>query len=228
MDGAMATMLRDGLTEADVCRQYAEAGADILSTNTFMPGGDPFASAGTTRMAAGEGRFVVGIIGPTYSPAMALVAARGLLAGDADALMLETICNPADARAVGEALRAEFGNVDLLCSATLTPEGTLPCGASVREFADAMLPLRPLTLGLNCGHGASHLASHIDLLTPLPCFISLHPSAGLPDDSGRYSCSPEEFAAALRPLLERRAINIVGGCCGTTPYHIKALSEIIT
>ncbi len=227
MDGAMATMLRGGASETDIYQQYVEAGADILTTNTFMPGGAPEKSARIARLAAGPERYVVGIIGPTYSPAEARQASRALVNGGADALMLETVCSPTNAFEVGRVIRQELDDIELLFSTTLTPSGTLLCGATIREFVETLLPLSPLSLGFNCGYGAAHLVRFIEQLGPLPCFKSLHPSAGLPNGSGHYPDDPAAVAETLRPLIESHVVNIVGGCCGTTPEHIRALAEII-
>ena len=215
-DGGMGWLLLRGANEAEVFRAYVEAGADILTANTFMPGGDFKAAIGRARKAAaGKGRFVVASIGPTYSAGQVREVAE---TEGIDALMFETICN-VDA-AIDCARAAASTGLPLMFSATLGRDGKLPCGATVREFAEAAMKLHPLSVGLNCGAGPEELAIRFGELGPLPCLKSLHPAAGLP---GEY-VSPERFAAAIGPLIERREVDIVGGCCGTGPAHIAALN----
>lgn len=214
-DGGMGWLLLHGGNEEEIFRSYVKAGADILTANTFMPGGDYREAIGRARKAAGNDRYVVASIGPTYIAAQV----RELAAvEEVDALLFETICY-IDA-ALNCARAANAAGVPLMFSATVGRDGRLPCGATVREFAEAVAELNPLSVGLNCGMGPEELASHFMELGPLPCLKSLHPSAGLP---GKY-VSPERFAEAIRPLIEMKAVDIVGGCCGTGPEHIAAVN----
>lgn len=214
-DGGMGWILLRGGNEEEVFGAYIAAGADILTANTFMPGGDYRGAIRRARKAAGENRYVVASVGPAYSADQVreLAETEGI-----DALLFETICD-IDA-AIDCARAAGPTGVPLMFSATVGHDGRLPCGATVRKFAEAAAELNPLSVGLNCGTGPEGLVRSFGELGPLPCLKSLHPSAGMP---GKY-VSPERFAATLKPLIERQEVNIIGGCCGTGPGHIAAVN----
>lgn len=212
-DGGMGWLLMRGQSEDAVLRAYVAAGADILTANTFMPGTDIAGAVSRARKAAGCERFVAGSVGPTCKSNHI----AELLTCGVDALMIETICNPGHLSILDSVATAE---VPLMLSATIGADGKLPCGATIREFAEVALRYNPLTIGLNCGDNPATLIRAFRQLDTLPCMKTLHPSAGLP---GRY-VTPEEFAATMRPLIARKEVNIIGGCCGIGPEHIRALN----
>ncbi|MBF0284195.1 MAG: methionine synthase [Magnetococcales bacterium] len=195
-------------------------------------------------------RFVAGILGPTnrtasISPDVAdpgmrnitfdqlaedyLEAVEGLVEGGADVLMVETIFDPLNAKAALYAIlefKARTGvEVPVMISVTLTDRGgrTLT-GQTVEGFVYAVSHVQPLAIGFNCALGAEHLRPHVQELSRLTAaYVSLHPNAGLPNPFGGYDETPESFAAAMAHMAEEGLLNIAGGCCGTTPDHIRAL-----
>lgn len=195
-----------------------------------------------------EGRkYVVGTMGPTsksLSMAGALddehpvtwdalveayrEQAEALITGGVDALLLETVFDPLNAKAAAYALirvMEQTGvRLPVMVSATLTEQGRILSGQSLEAFVTAISHLEPLSVGLNCGFGAEQLMPWIRSLGETGAYVSFHPNAGLPNDLGGYDETPETMAAALRPLLREGALNIVGGCCGTGPEHIRAIA----
>ena len=158
---------------------------------------------------------------------------RGLLSGGVDLLLLETVFDGLCCKAVLQAYRevqAEgFPGVPLFLSATLAnQDGRLLAGQTLEAFAATVAHARPLSFGLNCGFGAEHLVPHLRTLAGrIPTALHLYPNAGLPDEFGNYPQSADELATSIRPLIEEGLLSVVGGCCGTTPDHIAALSELV-
>jgi 5-methyltetrahydrofolate--homocysteine methyltransferase len=211
------------------------------------------AAAGLARRATDEWsdrtpdrpRLVAGAMGPTNrrrstSPdAVARVRdayreqARGLLDGGVDLLLLETVVDTQTARTALEAVRDELGargrRVPVLVSATITEhDGRTLSGQTIEDFYDAIRHLRPLGVGLNCAFGARGMQPHLAGLSRLaPGLVTCHPSAGLPDASGRYPERPSDTAALLGELATAGLVNVVGGCCGTTPDHIRAIADAV-
>ena len=200
-------------------------------------------------------RFVAGSIGPTSrtasmspdvnNPAFRNVtfaelaatyreAALGLIDGGADILLLETVFDTLNCKAgiygIQEALDERGLRMPLMISATLSDaSGRLLAGQTVEAFMISVAHARDLlSVGFNCALGAAEMAPHIEELAALcPVRISAHPNAGLPDEMGRYTQTPEEMAAVLKGLAERGLLNIAGGCCGTNPNHIRAIAEAL-
>lgn len=238
-------------------RLYVDAGADIITTDTFNANALSLAGYGLqseadrinaiaarlAREAAGPNRYVAGSMGPTdvllssSRPTQTFDSVAGayfrqavsLIEGGVDALLIETICDPLNARAaIGGArcaMRTCSRDVPLMLSATLTEKGLLPSGHTLKEFVDSVSHARPLSIGLNCGFGLCRLIPFVEQLQPLDCCISLHANAGLPDRLGRYDLTAERMVFHLKRLLESGKVNIVGGCCGTTPKHIRLIAE---
>jgi len=272
LDGATGTMLPradtrrcvDGLvlsapdTVLELHRRYVDAGADIITTDTFNANYISLAGYGLqdeadrinykaaqlAREAAGPERYVAGSMGPTdillssggrQTLTYDNVAdayfrqAASLIDGGVDTLLIETICDPLNARAaIGgarRAMRACGRDVPLMLSATLTEKGLLPSGHTPEEFLASVSHARPLSIGLNCGFGPGSLLPYVERLQPLDCCISLHANAGLPDRHGHYNLTPERMIFDLRRLLEAGKVNIVGGCCGTGPEHIRLIAR---
>jgi 5-methyltetrahydrofolate--homocysteine methyltransferase len=254
-------------------RAYLEAGADIISTNTFnatsigqadyVPDIDVRdLNAAAARLAVDAAsaftgrdpsrpRFVAGVMGPTgkscsipsdpSDPGRRSVTfdemvtayaeqASGLIAGGVDVLLIETVFDTLNAKAalfaVREALDREGVDIPIWVSATVSgPQGRTLSGQTVEAFWVSISHARPLCVGLNCGLGAEALRPHLeDLARVAETYVSIHPNAGLPDELGRYNETPEAMAASIAAMAERGLVNIVGGCCGTTPEHTAALA----
>ncbi len=282
LDGAMGTMIQAaGLTAADFggpryegCNEhlnltrpevvrrihaaYLEAGADVVSTNTF--GCAPYVlgeygladrayaiartAAAIAREAAGD-RFVLGAMGPgtrtitvtrnvTFDEVREAYAvqAGGLIDGGVDALLLETQQDTLNVKAaaigVRRALREAGRELPLLVSATIEPMGTMLAGQGVEALYIALQHLGLFSIGLNCATGPEFMTDHLRTLSQLAtCFVSVYPNAGLPDERGQYAETPESLAFKMRRFVDERWVNMVGGCCGTTPAHIQALAGLV-
>lgn len=202
------------------------------------------AAARLARIAAGDNHYVAGSIGPTgislsmgadisfdeMADAYAEQAA-GLIAGGVDLLLIETVFDSLNAKAaiIGamRAMEAEGRKVEIMISATPTESGRLFCGQTLDAFFASIAHAEPLAVGLNCGFGPERMLPFIDGMQKLPHYLSLHANAGLPDGLGRYGESPEMMTFTLLRLLERGKLNIIGGCCGTTPDHIRQIAEAV-
>ena len=199
-------------------------------------------------------RFVIGVLGPTSRTASlspdvnrpgfraitfdALAeayreATRGLVEGGADVLMVETIFDTLNAKAALFAIEDVFADtgarLPVMISGTITDaSGRTLSGQTAEAFWYSLRHARPLSIGLNCALGAKDLRAHIDVLSQVAdAYVSTHPNAGLPNAFGGYDESPEDMAATLREFAEGGLLNFVGGCCGTTPDHIRALGAAI-
>jgi 5-methyltetrahydrofolate--homocysteine methyltransferase len=190
----------------------------------------------------GRPRFVAGSMGPT-TKAMTVtggvtfdemighyrVQALGLLAGGADVLLLETTQDTRNLKAglIGlEQAFAETGwRVPIMVSATIEPMGTMLAGQAVDAFYTSVMHAPLLSVGINCATGPEFMTDHIRSLSALAkTLTSCYPNAGLPDADGKYSETPESIARELSRFMREGWVNIVGGCCGTTPAHIRTLA----
>ena len=156
--------------------------------------------------------------------------ARGLLDGGADLIIIETVFDTLNAKAAIFAVRrlAEERSVDvpIVVSATVSEGGRLLSGQTVEAFCVAVLHANPLALGLNCSFGAEKLKAHIAAVSAfVPCMVIAYPNAGLPNRFGAYEETPESMAKHIEGYLSDGIVNIIGGCCGSTPAHIAAISE---
>ncbi|NDY96916.1 5-methyltetrahydrofolate--homocysteine methyltransferase [Wenzhouxiangella sp. C33] len=199
-------------------------------------------------------RFAVGILGPTnrtasISPDVSnpgyravtfddLVlayreAARGLLDGGADAIMIETVFDTLNAKAAVFAVEEEFeargARWPLMISGTITDaSGRTLSGQTPEAFYYSVAHARPFSVGFNCALGADQLKAHVRALSRIAATrVSAHPNAGLPNEFGEYDESPEDMAKVIRGYAEEGLVNIIGGCCGTTPDHLAAIAEAI-
>lgn len=199
-------------------------------------------------------RFVIGVLGPTSRTASISPdvndpgfrntsfdalrdtyreAAEGLVEGGADTLMVETIFDTLNAKAalyaIEEVFEARGARLPVMISGTITDaSGRTLSGQTAEAFHASVAHGRPLSIGLNCALGATDLRPHIEALSGLAeAYISAHPNAGLPNAFGEYDETPEEMAATLREFAESGLLNLVGGCCGTTPAHIAAIAEAV-
>jgi len=198
-------------------------------------------------------RFVVGSLGPTNRTASIspdvndpgfravtfdeLVEAyteqvRGLADGGADLLMVETVFDTLNAKAALFAINTyleEHGlDIPIMVSGTITDaSGRTLTGQTPEAFWHSISHGNLFSVGLNCALGAKDLTPYIRTLSnTAPCFISAHPNAGLPNEFGGYDQSPEEMAAEIEEFVKHNYVNILGGCCGTTPDHIRAITDM--
>jgi 5-methyltetrahydrofolate--homocysteine methyltransferase len=266
MDGAMGTLIAPSLTEQGVSkdslnlkspetilsihRQYLDAGADILKTNTFNSSSGPqdyelnVAGARLARAAADKctasdpsrPRLVAGAMGPGRDGSASIEAfyeqARGLADGGADILMAETITSirtAKSAQAAFEKLFARIGReLPVMLSVTISKDGTLLSNETLEAFWDSVSNSNLFAVGINCSFGARRMRPFIERLAGLASTnISCHPSAGLPNASGGYDETPEEMAAIFGELASEGLVDIAGGCCGTTPAHIRAIADAV-
>jgi 5-methyltetrahydrofolate--homocysteine methyltransferase len=199
-------------------------------------------------------RFVIGVLGPTsrtasLSPdvnrpgfravsfdelaAAYREAAGGLIDGGSDVLMVETIFDTLNAKAalfaIEDAFELRGGRLPVMISGTITDaSGRTLSGQTAEAFWYSLRHARPLSIGLNCALGAKDLRAHIDILAQVAdTNVSTHPNAGLPNAFGGYDETPEDMAGVLREFAQAGLLNLVGGCCGTTPEHISALAEAV-
>ncbi|MBU0677242.1 MAG: methionine synthase [Verrucomicrobia bacterium] len=158
---------------------------------------------------------------------------RGLLDGGVDALMVETVFDTLNAKAAVFAILQHFGEtgreVPILVSGTITDaSGRTLTGQTPEAFWNSLAHARPLSFGLNCALGAKDMRPHIEALSLCAdTFISAYPNAGLPNEFGGYDETPEDMAVILGEFARSGLLNIVGGCCGTTPAHIRAIAEAV-
>jgi 5-methyltetrahydrofolate--homocysteine methyltransferase len=199
-------------------------------------------------------RFVIGVLGPTSRTASISPdvndpgfrntsfdelrntyreAIDGLIDGGADTLMVETVFDTLNAKAalyaIEEAFEARGGRLPVMVSGTITDaSGRTLSGQTAEAFYTSIAHGRPLSVGLNCALGAKDLREHVETLANIAdAYVSAHPNAGLPNAFGEYDETPEEMAATLKEFAESGLLNLVGGCCGTTPAHIRAIAEAV-
>ncbi|MFP5112849.1 methionine synthase [Bacillaceae bacterium C204] len=287
MDGAMGTMIQqanltdedfggekyEGCNEhlnltapsviANIHREYLEAGADIIETNTF----------GATNLVLDEyelgykayeinkiaaflavkeaykfttdewPRYVAGSMGPTTKTlsvtggttfdelsAAYEEQAIGLIDGGVDLLLLETSQDMLNVKAgyvgIEKAFEKTGKTLPLFISGTIEPMGTTLAGQSIESFYISVEHMNPVAVGLNCATGPEFMQDHVRSLADLASTaVSCYPNAGLPDEEGHYHETPETLAKKLSDFAAHGWLNIVGGCCGTTPEHIKAIAE---
>ncbi|MFD2169265.1 methionine synthase [Tumebacillus lipolyticus] len=188
-------------------------------------------------------RYVAGAIGPTTKSLSVtggvtfdeLVAtyyqqARALVEAGADVLLLETIQDTLNVKAASIGVRRAFEELGqelpVMISGTIEPMGTTLAGQNIESFYISLEHLRPISIGLNCATGPEFMRDHLRSLSELAqCAVSCYPNAGLPDEDGHYHETPQGLAKKLRGFAEKGWLNIAGGCCGTTPAHIRALHE---
>lgn len=259
----------------DIHRQYLEAGADIIETNTFnsqrismadyhmedLAFEINVAAATIAKKAAAEytaqnpdkPRFVAGAIGPmnktlslspdVNNPGFRAVSfdevaaayyeqVKGLVEGGVDLLLIETIFDTLNAKAAIFAIKKYFrdaqrAELPISISGTITDaSGRTLSGQTLEAFYVSVMHARPLSIGLNCALGAQEMRAHIEELSQISaCFISAYPNAGLPNAMGEYDEQPEQTAHFIEDWAENGFVNIVGGCCGTTPDHIRHIAQ---
>jgi 5-methyltetrahydrofolate--homocysteine methyltransferase len=156
---------------------------------------------------------------------------KGLVDGGVDILLIETIFDTLNAKAAIFACKQYFretGNVrEIMISGTITDaSGRTLSGQTLEAFYNSVRHARPLSVGLNCALGASEMRPHIEELSQVAeCYTSAYPNAGLPNAFGEYDEQPHETAHIIEEWAKEGFVNIVGGCCGTTPDHIRHIAE---
>ncbi|HJQ06287.1 MAG TPA: methionine synthase [Nocardioides sp.] len=258
---------------AGIHREYLEAGADIIETNTFSSNAISLADYGMEELAyelnlesarlarreadavaaaTGTKRYVAGALGPTTRTASIspdvndpgarnvsyeqladayLVAARGLVDGGADLFFIETIFDTLNAKAAIFAVETLFEETGrrwpVVISGTITDaSGRTLSGQVTEAFWDSVRHARPLAVGLNCALGAKEMRPYIaEMARVADTFVSAYPNAGLPNAFGEYDETPDQTAEVVSEFAEAGFVNLLGGCCGTTPAHIRAIAE---
>jgi 5-methyltetrahydrofolate--homocysteine methyltransferase len=259
----------------DIHRQYFDAGADMVETNTF--GSTTIAQADyhlehlvyeinfqaakiakevadeVTKKEPNKPRFVAGSMGPTTklssmspdvnNPGYRAITfdelvlafkqqAKGLLDGGADVLLLETITDTLNVKAalfgIQELFEETGKQVPVMVSGTITDaSGRILSGQTAEAFLISVSHVPLLSIGLNCAMGAAALRPYLQVLNERsPFFVSAYPNAGLPNEFGHYDQTPDEMAAEVEEYLKEGLVNIVGGCCGSTPDHIRKIAEV--
>lgn len=283
LDGAMGTMLqRKGLqgnsesfnltnpeTIGEIHNEYIEAGADIITANSFSAnsisqseynlsekaGQMAEAAARIARKAADEAPrkiWVAGSVGPT-SKSLSLaqnindpifrpysfdgmaeafeVQIRGLVKGGVDLLLFETCFDALNTKAALYALGhiPEAKDIPVMISASMSDKsGRTLTGQTMEAFYRSVQHCSPLSFGLNCSLGAEEMIPLIaEVASFATCAVSCYPNAGLPNEMGEYDETPSQMAESVRKMALAGSVNIVGGCCGTTPEHIKAVAEAV-
>jgi 5-methyltetrahydrofolate--homocysteine methyltransferase len=261
----------------EIHKQYLEAGADIIETNTFNSQKISLAdynmqelayelnvaAAKCAREAVDEfaassqqptvDKFVAGAIGPmnktlslspdVNNPGFRSVTfdevadayyeqVKGLVDGGVDLLLIETIFDTLNAKAAIYAIKKYFRDtkqksLPIMISGTITDaSGRTLSGQTLEAFYTSVMHAKPLSIGLNCALGAEQMRPHIEELSHIAaCYVSAYPNAGLPNTMGEYDEQPEQTAHFLEEWAQEGFVNIVGGCCGTTPEHIKHIAE---
>ena len=263
----------------EIHKQYLEAGADIIETNTFnaqkvsladynmqsLAYEINFEAAKIAKKAIEEyavdnglsfvDKFVAGAIGPmnktlslspdvnnpgyralTFDEAVDAYyeQVKGLVDGGVDVLLIETIFDTLNAKAAIYAIKKYFRDVQkkslpVMISGTITDaSGRTLSGQTLEAFYTSVMHAKPISIGLNCALGAKEMRPHIEELSQIAsCYVSAYPNAGLPNAMGEYDEHPEDTAHHIEEWATEGFVNIVGGCCGTTPDHIRAMKEHI-
>jgi len=200
-----------------------------------------------------DGAYVAGAIGPlnktlslspdvnnpgyralTFDEAMTAYyeQVKGLVEGGVDVLLIETIFDTLNAKAAIYAIKQFFRDtkreeLPIMISGTITDaSGRTLSGQTLEAFYVSVMHARPLSVGLNCALGAKEMRSHIEELSQIAaCYVSAYPNAGLPNAMGEYDEQPQQTAHYLEEWAKAGFVNIVGGCCGTTPDHIRHIAE---
>src|SRR5438067_5235136 len=194
--------------------------------------------------ATAKPRFVAGSMGPTTKAITVTggvtfdglrenyyVQAKGLIEGGADLLLVETCQDTRNIKAALlaiEKLSKEIGSeIPFIISVTIEPMGTMLAGQTVEAMWASLRHAKPLAFGMNCATGPEFMTDHIRTLSQLTVeFVSCYPNAGLPDEEGKYLETPTTLAAQLEKFVDHGWLNLVGGCCGTTEQHIRAIAQM--
>ncbi|MGI8725264.1 MAG: homocysteine S-methyltransferase family protein [Methyloceanibacter sp.] len=241
------TFNAQSISQADYGLEHIAEELNVAAANLARQAADEW-----TKKTPDKPRFVAGAIGPTNRTASispdvnnpgfrnvsfdALVEAysvqaRGLIQGGVDTILIETIFDTLNAKAAGFAVEQVFDELGvrlpIMLSDTITDlSGRNLSGQTPEAFWYSMQHLRPFSIGLNCSFGAEQLRPSVDEIAHVAdTLVSVYPNAGLPNEMGEYDETPEHMTGLLEEWARDGLVNIVGGCCGTTPEHIKAIAE---
>ncbi len=253
----------------EIHREYINAGADIIETNSFNANAISLAEYGLSNQVreinlaaarvavaaakeekekSGRTVYVAGSIGPgnvslsmpadadsdkriTFDRMAEAYAeqAKALIEGGVDVILLETIFDTLNAKAavagIKQAFRDTGKELPLMLSVTLTRTGRTLSGQTLDAFVASLMHAGACSIGLNCGFGAEDMKPYLGQLQKYGLPISIHPNAGLPDEMGQYTETPEKMGVVMKEYIDAGLVNIVGGCCGTTPDHIRVIAE---
>jgi 5-methyltetrahydrofolate--homocysteine methyltransferase len=239
---------------SDIVETNSFGGASIVLAEYGLGGDAPLLnrlSAELARQAADEfstpqkPRFVAGAVGPTTKAitvtggvtfeelrATYYTQARGLVEGGVDLLLVETCQDTRNIKAAILAIQQlskEIGaQVPLIVSVTIEPMGTMLAGQTVEALWASLRHAKPLAFGMNCATGPEFMTDHIRTLSQLTdSYVSCYPNAGLPDEEGKYLETPTTLAAQLEKFVDHGWLNFIGGCCGTTEKHIRAIAQMV-
>jgi len=158
---------------------------------------------------------------------------KGLIDGGADLLLVETVFDTLNAKAalfaIEEYKEEKRIDIPIMVSGTITDaSGRTLSGQTAEAFFISISHIPVLSVGFNCALGADQLRPYVQRIGSIATdqFVSAHPNAGLPNEFGQYDQSPEEMGELIKPFLEEGLVNIIGGCCGTTPDHIKVIADL--
>src|SRR5437764_6683513 len=269
----LLNLTQPGIIE-EIHRQYLDAGADIIETNTFNAQAISmadygfeafcyemnFAAAQIARKAADaystpeRARWVAGAMGPSNrttslspdvnDPAFRAVTfdqvmhayyeqAKGLVDGGVDVLLVETIFDTLNAKAAIFAIETLFEDtgkrLPVMISVTITDaSGRTLSGQTLEAFWNSVSHAPAISVGINCALGAKEMRAHVEELSSLtPLFTTCYPTAGLPNALGEYDETPATMSATVREFAASGWVNVIGGCCGTTPDHIRAIRQVV-
>lgn len=255
-------------------REYLEAGADIIQTNTFNATTVSMENYGLqdyvneinymaaktacsvadefTAKNSSKPRFVAGSVGPTNKTTSMkqkgtkvstidfdelLISyeeqIEALVDGGVDIIMIETVFDTLNAKAglfaVQNIFKKREKEIPIIVSATLSDRvGNTYTGESIEEFVASIRHINLLSVGLNCSFGAAEMKPHLKQLKSVsPFFVTAYPNAGIPNEMGVYHETPKKMTAIIKEYLDEELVNIVGGCCGTTPQHIASITKIV-
>ncbi|MGD2084900.1 MAG: homocysteine S-methyltransferase family protein [Candidatus Aminicenantes bacterium] len=190
-------------------------------------------------------RFVAGNVGPTNRlvnvtgnisfdqiKAVFKPLISGLISGGAHIIIFETFPDTSNIKAAVTALKEVCKEnsirIPFIISVTVEPNGKMLAGQTIEALYTSVQHFEPFAVGINCGLGPKEVGEYIKALRTLSgCYVSLYPNAGFPDENGNFTLSAAEYCQALSQLLEEKYVNIIGGCCGTTPTHINALAKYV-
>src|SRR5690606_35651368 len=157
----------------------------------------------------------------------------GLVKGGADLILIETIFDTLNAKAAVFAVKQYFDQcgfeLPIMVSGTITDaSGRTLSGQTTEAFYNSLAHSQAFSMGLHCALGAKELRQYVQELSRVAaCYVSAHPNAGLPNEFGEYDQTPEEMVTIVEEFAASGFVNIIGGCCGTTPAHIKAIAEAV-
>ncbi|MDR0538052.1 MAG: methionine synthase [Tannerellaceae bacterium] len=259
---------------ANIHKSYLEAGADIISTNTFNANAISMSDYGMSEYVSemnvtaaklcrqiadaytntcGKPVYVAGSVGPTnktasMSPDVNNPASRsvsydelyaaykeqiaGLVEGGADIILIETVFDTLNAKAALAAASAATAEANaqlpVMLSLTLSNGGRTFSGQTLAAFITSIMHSNIVSIGLNCSFGADEMRPWLEeLARTAPFYISAHPNAGLPDSFGQYTETPQSMAQQIKTFVDKGLVNIIGGCCGTTPSHISEYPALV-